>query len=105
MVLAEEAVDQINARAVQVVDRVQQKLTGRDFKPTVVLSVNDQVDRLIAQATSVENLAMSFIGCVPALTLSSLPSFVVLERISLADLCPLLLCFESGIVHGGSIAK
>jgi hypothetical protein len=56
---------------VQVVDRVQQKLTGRDFKPTVVLSVNDQVDRLIAQATSVENLAMSFIGSVFSPSLSS----------------------------------
>ncbi|GAA5970883.1 hypothetical protein JCM11641_004492 [Rhodosporidiobolus odoratus] len=56
------AVGQINARAVQVVERVQQKLTGRDFKPTVVLSVNDQVDKLIAQATSLENLSQCFIG-------------------------------------------
>jgi FKBP12-rapamycin complex-associated protein len=52
---------QINARAVQVVERVQQKLTGRDFKPTVVLSVNDQVDKLIAQATSLENLSQCFV--------------------------------------------
>jgi len=35
---------------------------GRDFKPTVVLSVNDQVDKLIAQATSLENLSQNFIG-------------------------------------------
>ncbi|BGP15830.1 hypothetical protein JCM10213_005686 [Rhodosporidiobolus nylandii] len=59
------AVGQINARAVQVVERVQQKLTGRDFKPTVVLSVNDQVDKLIAQATSLENLSQCFIGWCP----------------------------------------
>lgn len=56
---------QINARAVQVVERVQQKLTGRDFKPTVVLSVNDQVDKLIAQATSLENLSQCFVGWCP----------------------------------------
>ena len=59
---AEEAVDQINARALQVVDRVQQKLTGRDFKPTVSLAVNEQVDKLIASATMVENLAVMFVG-------------------------------------------
>ncbi|SCZ93158.1 BZ3500_MvSof-1268-A1-R1_Chr6-2g08497 [Microbotryum saponariae] len=64
----EDAVDQINTRAVQVVERVQQKLTGRDFKATVVLSVNDQVDKLIAQATSLENLSQCFIGwCEPIL--------------------------------------
>lgn len=60
--VAEEAVDQINARALQVVDRVQQKLTGRDFKPTVSLAVNEQVDKLIASATMVENLAVMFVG-------------------------------------------
>ncbi|GAA5903699.1 hypothetical protein JCM6882_003390 [Rhodosporidiobolus microsporus] len=59
------AVGQINTRAVQVIERVQQKLTGRDFKPTVVLSVNDQVDKLIAQATSLENLSQCFIGWCP----------------------------------------
>ena len=58
----EEQVEQINTRAVVVVERVQQKLTGRDFKPTVVLSVEDQVDKLIAQATSLENLSQCFIG-------------------------------------------
>jgi FKBP12-rapamycin complex-associated protein len=80
---AEEAVDQINARALVVVERVQQKLTGsspspsslssptdtmytgRDFKPTVVLNVNDQVDKLIAQAMSLENLSQCFIGFCP----------------------------------------
>ncbi|CEQ40386.1 SPOSA6832_01995, partial [Sporobolomyces salmonicolor] len=61
----DDAVGQINARAVQVVERVQQKLTGRDFKPTVVLSINDQVDKLIAQATSLENLSQCFIGWCP----------------------------------------
>lgn len=47
--------------------------TGRDFKPTVVLTVNDQVDKLITQATSLENLSQCFIGWVsgPSLPLPS----------------------------------
>jgi FKBP12-rapamycin complex-associated protein len=59
---ADGAVGQINTRAVQVIERVQQKLTGRDFKPNVQLSVDAQVDRLIAQATSLEALSQMFIG-------------------------------------------
>ncbi|GAA93365.1 uncharacterized protein L969DRAFT_91224 [Mixia osmundae IAM 14324] len=58
----EEAADALNQRALQVVDRVTQKLTGRDFKPTVSLSVADQVDKLIVQATAIENLSQSFVG-------------------------------------------
>ncbi|KAK4703758.1 serine/threonine-protein kinase mTOR, partial [Phenoliferia sp. Uapishka_3] len=61
----EDAVDQINTRALQVVERVQQKLTGRDFKPTVVLNVTDQVAKLIEQASSLENLSQCFIGWCP----------------------------------------
>lgn len=59
---AEYEVEQINARALEVIERVQKKLTGRDFKPTVILNVDDQVDKLIAQATSNENLSASFVG-------------------------------------------
>ncbi|KAL8292423.1 hypothetical protein RQP46_001035 [Phenoliferia psychrophenolica] len=55
-VLDEDAVEQINARALQVIERVQQKLTGRDFKPTIVLNVENQVAKLIEQASSLENL-------------------------------------------------
>ncbi|KPV75332.1 uncharacterized protein RHOBADRAFT_53323, partial [Rhodotorula graminis WP1] len=51
------AVGEINTRAVQVIERVQQKLTGRDFKPTQSLAVDAQVDRLIEQATSLANLS------------------------------------------------
>lgn len=58
----EEANEALNQRALQVIDRVQQKLTGRDFKPTQVLDVKEQVQRLILQATSVENLCQTFIG-------------------------------------------
>lgn len=51
-----------NARAVQVLARVNQKLTGKDFKPKEELNVEQQVAKLIGQATSVENLCQHYIG-------------------------------------------
>ena len=51
-----------NQRALEVVRRIQNKLTGRDYDPTTPLSVPEQVDRLIQDATSVENLCVAFIG-------------------------------------------
>jgi FKBP12-rapamycin complex-associated protein len=37
-------------------------IAGHDFKPTVELSVAEQVEKLIQQATNVEHLATCFIG-------------------------------------------
>ncbi|KAI1098365.1 FAT-domain-containing protein [Jackrogersella minutella] len=51
-----------NARAVEVLDRVNQKLTGRDFKPTDELDVVTQVNKLIMEATKLENLCQHYIG-------------------------------------------
>ncbi|KAI0078720.1 phosphatidylinositol 3-kinase [Panus rudis PR-1116 ss-1] len=51
-----------NERALFVYNRVQQKLTGRDFNPDVSLKVPQQVDKLILQATSIENLCQCFSG-------------------------------------------
>lgn len=51
-----------NARAVEVLDRVAQKLTGRDFKPEEELNVTDQVNKLIIEATKLENLCQHYIG-------------------------------------------
>ncbi|KAI5860910.1 FAT-domain-containing protein [Durotheca rogersii] len=51
-----------NARAVEVLDRVNQKLTGRDFKPTDELDVVTQVNKLIIEATNLENLCQHYIG-------------------------------------------
>ncbi len=54
-----------NARALQVLSRVKEKLTGRDFSTgtrTEELNVPDQVDRLLQQATSLENLCQHYIG-------------------------------------------
>ncbi|KAI0741336.1 atypical/PIKK/FRAP protein kinase [Daedaleopsis nitida] len=57
-----EAQEVRNERALFVYRRVQDKLTGRDFNPEEVLSVSAQVDKLILQATSLENLCQCFSG-------------------------------------------
>ncbi|KAI5120260.1 hypothetical protein M0805_004596 [Coniferiporia weirii] len=51
-----------NERALFVYNRVQHKLTGRDFNPDTELSVPAQVEKLISQATSLENLCQCFSG-------------------------------------------
>ena len=57
-----EATEVQNARAIEVLDRVQQKLTGRDFKSNEELNVVDQVNKLIVEATNLENLCQHYIG-------------------------------------------
>ncbi|KAI8098676.1 armadillo-type protein [Halteromyces radiatus] len=54
--------EMLNSKAVVVVNRVSNKLTGRDFNPRVTLDVPTQVDKLIQQATSLENLCQCYIG-------------------------------------------
>lgn len=54
-----------NARAVEVLDRVNQKLNGRDFKPEEELDSTTQVNKLIIQATRLENLCQHYIGWCP----------------------------------------
>ncbi|EYE96697.1 phosphatidylinositol 3-kinase tor2 [Aspergillus ruber CBS 135680] len=51
-----------NARALQVLARVKEKLTGRDFRLYEELNVSDQVDKLLAQSTNVENICQHWIG-------------------------------------------
>ncbi|KAI0517914.1 TOR kinase [Xylaria bambusicola] len=51
-----------NARAIEVLDRVNQKLTGRDFKPNEELEVVAQVNKLVLEATKLENLCQHYIG-------------------------------------------
>ena len=55
------ATEALNERAVQVMQRLSDKLTGRDGQDGDI-SVQAQVKRLIAQATSNENLCQSYIG-------------------------------------------
>ncbi|KAG5419194.1 TOR1 [Candida metapsilosis] len=51
-----------NARAGLVLKRITDKLTGNDIKRLKGLDVPTQVDKLIQQATSVENLCQHYIG-------------------------------------------
>lgn len=51
-----------NARATLVLKRITDKLTGNDFRRFHELDVQEQVDKLIQQATSVENLCQHYIG-------------------------------------------
>ena len=46
----------LNGRAVAVIARIHSKLTGKDFGEHVTLDVQSQVQRLVEQATSHENL-------------------------------------------------
>ncbi|KAG8808666.1 phosphatidylinositol kinase- protein kinase tor1 [Serendipita sp. 401] len=54
-----------NAKALEVYQRVQKKLTGRDFNPDEELTVEEQVAKLIKQATALENLCQAFPGWCP----------------------------------------
>ena len=54
-----------NDKALQVIERVRRKLTGRDFKPEIALDVKAQVEKLVDEATKTENLCVAFLGwCV-----------------------------------------
>ena len=55
----------LNKKALSVINRVRDKLTGRDFNPDEKLAVPQQVDLLIKQATSRENLCQCYIGWCP----------------------------------------
>lgn len=54
-----------NARGVLVLRRITDKLTGNDFPRQDKLDIPGQVDKLIQQATSVENLCQHYIGWCP----------------------------------------
>ena len=57
--------EELNKIAQIVLDRIQDKLSGTDFNPDIVYDVKTQIDKLIQQATSNENLAQSYLGWCP----------------------------------------
>lgn len=66
--LEEESVNRpeaLNAGALNVINRVSNKLTGRDFQTVTPLDVPRQVDLLIQEAIKVENLCQSYVGWCP----------------------------------------
>eukprot|EP00761_Pharyngomonas_kirbyi_P013151 gb/GECH01013178.1/.p1 GENE.gb/GECH01013178.1/~~gb/GECH01013178.1/.p1 ORF type:complete len:162 (+),score=58.28 gb/GECH01013178.1/:1-486(+) len=54
--------DVLNEKALAVIDRIREKLTGTDFDNKTPLDTKRQVNKLIRQATSNENLCQSFVG-------------------------------------------
>ncbi|XP_072945210.1 serine/threonine-protein kinase mTOR [Epargyreus clarus] len=65
--LDQPAETNLNKRALAIVNRVRDKLTGRDFThiEDTSVSVPKQVDLLIQQATSNENLCQCYVGWCP----------------------------------------
>ena len=57
--------EELNKIAQIVLDRIQDKLSRTDFNPDIVYDVKSQIDKLIQQATSNENLAQSYLGWCP----------------------------------------
>ena len=57
--------EELNKIAQIVLDRIQDKLSGTDFYPNLTLEPKTQVNKLIIQATSYENLSQSYIGWCP----------------------------------------
>jgi FKBP12-rapamycin complex-associated protein len=57
--------EMLNTRALEIINRISNKLSGRDFKPSQTLDVSTQVDKLIQEARSIENLCQCFIGWCP----------------------------------------
>jgi len=55
----------LNQRALEVVERIKRKLSGKDFKENESLNVVEQVNQLIRQATSHENICQAYIGWCP----------------------------------------
>jgi len=55
----------LNKKALDIVQRVRDKLTGKDFNKEESLMSAEQVDLLIKQASSHENLCQCYIGWCP----------------------------------------
>ncbi len=55
----------LNEKALDVIDRISSKLRGKDFKTPQPLEVKPQVQKLIEQATSTENLCQCYHGWCP----------------------------------------
>ena len=57
--------DDLNQIAKIVLERVSDKLNGTDFNKNEELKIYDQIQRLIKQATSHQNLSQSYLGWCP----------------------------------------
>ena len=62
---SEEKMQQINEKAVNALQRVRHKLRGTDFPGSKQLAVDEQVSRLIKEATAAINICQSWPGWCP----------------------------------------
>eukprot|EP00826_Nyctotherus_ovalis_P038572 TRINITY_DN3621_c0_g1_i10.p1 TRINITY_DN3621_c0_g1~~TRINITY_DN3621_c0_g1_i10.p1 ORF type:complete len:740 (-),score=270.65 TRINITY_DN3621_c0_g1_i10:161-2380(-) len=58
-------IEKLNQTAQFVMERIRNKLNGKEFNTTYPVDIQTQVDKLIKQATSDENLAQCYIGWCP----------------------------------------
>ena len=58
-------IEKLNQTAQFVMERIRNKLNGKEFSPHQAMDIQSQVDKLIKQATSDENLAQCYIGWCP----------------------------------------
>jgi len=74
----------LNKKALAIITRVRDKLTGRDFSHEETLSVRRQVDLLIQQATNNENLCQCYIGWYVIIILDNIGNMFIslLELVS-----------------------
>lgn len=57
----------IDDKALAAINRIKAKMHGTDFDPAQSLGVADQVEKLIRQASSIENICQSYMGWGPFL--------------------------------------
>jgi FKBP12-rapamycin complex-associated protein len=65
LILDEVESDELKKIAKIVLDRINDKLQGTDFNRNTQLDIKSQVEKLIKQATSHENLSQSYLGWCP----------------------------------------
>ena len=61
----EQELELRNARALLVLKRITDKLTGNDIARYENLDIPEQVDKLTKQAMSIENLCQHYVGWCP----------------------------------------
>lgn len=57
--------EELNQRALAVIRRIKDKLSGNDFPNRTALSVEAQVELLIQESSAVENLCQCYVGWCP----------------------------------------
>ena len=93
--------DTLNEKALKVIRRVQDKLAGTDYQTNQevcdLLDVQDQVQRLIVQATSTEKSLQTICWILNHFTLFSIPLTTILNPSGVYNLQNVKLIIKSGI--------